>query len=85
MVYGDATIVGAHGDNDNVGSSGSADVFVRNGVNNWSEQAKLVADDGEADDYFGASIGMYYNTVLLWVHTNGPAYVYHEKDWNNSW
>ncbi len=42
-------MIGAHGDDDNGSYSGSAYVYVRsNGV--WSEQQKLTASDGAADD-----------------------------------
>ena len=48
-IDGDTAVIGAYGDDDNGSYSGSAYVYVRsNGV--WSEQQKLTASDGAADD-----------------------------------
>jgi hypothetical protein len=55
---GDTAVVGAAGDD--VGSTidqGSAYVFVRSG-GIWSEQAKLTAADGAANDWFGQSVAL---------------------------
>jgi len=63
-VYGDTVIIGAWGDNDNGYYSGSVHVFVRvNGV--WTQQAKLLAADGSTIDYFGYSVGIYGDTVIV--------------------
>jgi len=51
---GDYAIVGAYG---NDGYAGSAYVFKRNDAN-WSEQAKLTASDGAADDLFGICVSI---------------------------
>ncbi len=56
-ISGDYAIVGAYGDDDNGADSGSAYVFKRNGAS-WSQQAKLTASDGAADDYFGFSVSI---------------------------
>ena len=55
---GQYAIVGAYGD-DNAGGTdaGAAYVFLRSG-SSWTEQTKLVASDGAADDYFGWSVSM---------------------------
>ncbi|MBA7679911.1 hypothetical protein ES703_88217 [subsurface metagenome] len=53
-VSGDYTIAGAYGDDS---SSGSAYIFERSGTS-WSEQAKLLASDGAASDYFGWSVSI---------------------------
>ncbi len=45
---------------DDVGANsdqGSAYIFVRSGAS-WTQQAKLVASDGAADDYFGRSVSI---------------------------
>ena len=38
-------------------SQGAAYIFVRNG-NNWSQQAKLIASDGNSEDVFGISVSI---------------------------
>jgi hypothetical protein len=43
---------------------GAAYVFTRAGVV-WSQQQKLVAGDGEADDYFGFPVAVSGNTALI--------------------
>jgi hypothetical protein len=52
---GDYTLVGSCGDNDNGDDSGSAYIFRRDGTS-WSQQAKLLAYDGDAGDEFGLSV-----------------------------
>ena len=54
---GDYALVGAYKDNDNGSWSGSAYVFVRSGTS-WSQQAKLLASDGAAVDFFGYSVAL---------------------------
>jgi hypothetical protein len=56
-VSGTTAVVGAHRDDDNGSDSGSAYVFVRSGVI-WSQQTKLLADDGAMDDVFGISVAV---------------------------
>lgn len=62
---------------------GAAYVFVRNG-SAWTEQAKLTADDGTENDWFGIGIGLDGDTVIIGsyyaeVNSNpmqGSAYVF---------
>jgi hypothetical protein len=54
---GATALIGAYLDDQKKTDSGSAYVFShRSGT--WSEQAKLVADDAQAGDYFGASLAL---------------------------
>ena len=53
-VSGNYAIVGAYQNDDNGSSSGSAYIFLRSG-SSWSQQAKLTASDGAANDNFGIS------------------------------
>ncbi len=76
--YGD-DIVTMSGTNDN---QGSAYVFVRNGAT-WTEQAKLTASDGAVGDYFGISVALLGDTMIVGApvsaSTNmspGAAYVF---------
>ena len=62
---GDTALVGAYPDA--VGGNsyqGSAYVFTRSG-NTWTQQAKLVAADGAASDYFGWSVAVDGDTALV--------------------
>lgn len=54
---GQVALVGAWLDEDNGDDGGSAYVFVRNGTT-WSEEAKLLADDGAERDWFGLSVAL---------------------------
>jgi len=79
-VFEDTALVGSIHDESGIGS---AYVFVRNGAI-WSEQQKLVASDGESDDYFGGSVSLQNNTALVGAHRDdsesganaGSAYVF---------
>jgi FG-GAP repeat protein len=62
---GDTTVIGAH--RDTVGANttqGSAYVFIRSG-SSWTEQAKLTAADGAADDSFGYSVAVSGDTAVV--------------------
>lgn len=45
-------------------NQGATYIFTRNGVT-WSQQAKLLASDGEASDSFGASVALSGESVLI--------------------
>ncbi len=66
-VADDTVVVGAYGDDDNGSESGSAYVFVRSGTN-WNPEAKLVAGDGASYDYFGHSVAVAADTVVVGVY-----------------
>ena len=76
-VSGDTMVVGA----EQLAGAGAAYVFVRNaGV--WTQQAKLLAGDGNADDYFGSTVAISGDTVLVGAYAHsgggnaGAAYVF---------
>jgi hypothetical protein len=82
-IDGNTAIVGAYrkriGNNNH---QGAAYVFVRNGVN-WSQQARLVADDGVQFDNFGWSVGLSGDTAIVGAisgdgsfEEQGSAYVF---------
>jgi hypothetical protein len=56
-ISGDYAVVGAHWDDDAGSWSGSAHIFKRDGTA-WTEQAKITASDGAADDRFGGSVAI---------------------------
>ena len=63
-VDGETIMIGASGDDDNGADSGAAYVFTKaNRV--WSQVAKLTASEGEALDYFGQSVAVSGDTVLV--------------------
>ena len=63
-LFADHGIVGAPQNNDNGACSGSACIFKLNG-GIWSEQQKLIAGDGAAEDRFGISVAMSENWVVV--------------------
>nr|VFK22784.1 MAG: Disaggregatase related repeat-containing protein [Candidatus Kentron sp. LPFa]VFK35211.1 MAG: Disaggregatase related repeat-containing protein [Candidatus Kentron sp. LPFa] len=71
-IAGDYAIVGAINDDDKGDDSGSAYIFKRNGTS-WTQQAKLLASDGKADDWFGHSVSIAgdYAVVGAGWHDNG--------------
>jgi hypothetical protein len=83
-LWGDTVLVGAYADA--VGANtlqGSAYVFTRSGTT-WSQQGKLTASDGAAEDRFGYSVALWGNTALVGAPTDdvganenqGSAYFY---------
>ena len=81
-ISGGTVVIGAEGDDDKGISSGSAYVFMRGG-SSWSEQAKLTASDGAADDRFGHSVAIIGDTVVVGAFldddkgsSSGSAYVF---------
>jgi hypothetical protein len=74
-VSGDTVVVGAYGEassstgvnsmpNELAGDSGAAYVFVRSG-STWSQQAYLKASNTGVNDYFGASVAVSGDTVVI--------------------
>jgi hypothetical protein len=94
-VSGDTAVIGAYADDDNGGASGSAYVFIRSGVT-WSQQAKLLADDGAASDSFGRFVAVSGDTAVIGAlgdddngSDSGSAYVFNrdgvtwsQQKWN---
>jgi len=78
---GDYALIPANHDDQNGVNAGSAYVFVRTG-NNWTQQAKLLPDDGAANDLFGAP-AIDGDTVLIGAfrdddngENSGSAYIF---------
>ena len=79
-ISGNYAVIGAYKDDDNGVDSGSAYIFYYNGLS-WVEQAKLTASDGEAYDFFGESVAITDNYILVGAlnagdNNTGAAYVY---------
>ena len=85
-VSGDTVVVGVHGDDDNGSNSGSAYVFVEPGggwAGSLTQDAKLTASDGAADDRLGRSVAVSGDTVVVGASVDddngtdsGSAYVF---------
>jgi surface protein len=86
-IDGDTMVVGAFGNDDKGSQSGSAYVFTRDTAGDlasgWTQVAKLTADDGAEDDYFGSSVSIDGDTVVIGANkdrdkgiNSGSAYVF---------
>ena len=71
----------AYGDDDLGSNSGSAYVYTRSG-SVWTQQAKLLASDGVASDYFGWAVSLSGDGMMAVIgaynddSARGSAYVY---------
>ncbi len=79
---GDTLVASAYGDDDKGSSAGAAYVFTRSG-SLWSEQVKLTASDGAAEDWFGLPVCLDGDTVVIGAYcdddngsSSGSAYVF---------
>ncbi len=89
-ISGEVAVVGAYADDDNGASSGSAYVF-RYNEPNWVEEQKLLPSDGSNDCYFGCSVAVSGDVVVVGARNDpqvgsdpcGTAYVfrYNSSSW----
>ncbi|KAH8085544.1 hypothetical protein JL720_7530 [Aureococcus anophagefferens] len=92
-ISGDLVVVGAYGNNDAGSSSGSAYVFrTRNSGASWTQTAKLLASDAAAEDYFGYSVAISGDLVVVGAYRDddagsktGSAYVFRTTNDGGSW
>ena len=63
-ISGDYAVVGASSDDDNGTSSGSAYVFMRSNTT-WSEQAKLLPSVGAAFDFYGSTVSISGDYIVV--------------------
>ena len=89
-IHNDIIVVGAFYDGDAGTSSGSAYIFkTSDGGANWPQVAKLVAPDAEAGDFFGYSVAVEGNLVVVGAtqdDTNaGSAYAFLTSDGGATW
>ena len=78
-ISGDTVAVGHENDDDKGTNSGSAYIYTRDDAGSltasWTQRAKLLASDGAAGDYFGASVAISFDTVAVAAYSdddNGP-------------
>jgi len=69
-LLGDRALVGAIGNVGNGNNSGAAYVFTFDGAT-WSPQAKLIASDGAAFDFFGSAVSQSTNRALIGAPDDG--------------
>ncbi len=76
-ICGDTVVVGAPGDDDSGGASGSVYVFDRIG-GAWTQVAKLLPSDGNARDWFGGAVSISGDTLVVGADSDdaGSAYVF---------
>jgi hypothetical protein len=81
----DTAVVGASYEDGAGSARGAAYVYMRNsgGANNWGQLKKLTASDAENTDYFGASVAISGDTVVVGARLEdgagsdrGAAYIY---------
>jgi hypothetical protein len=89
-INSDHAIVGATGNDESGSSSGAAYIFVHDGESGWIEQAKLMASDGEAWEYFGVSVSISGDYVIVGAEGDeegfytGAAYIFF-RDGESGW
>jgi hypothetical protein len=71
-ISGDYAVVGAHADNDAGSRSGSAYIFKLDGTT-WTEEAKITASDGAADDWFGVSVAISGDCAVVGAYKDNDA------------
>jgi len=64
-IFDGTAIVGSRKDDDNGFESGSVHVFVHNGDDAWPHHSKLLAPDGATKDFFGYSLGIFGNNIIV--------------------
>jgi len=86
-IDGDTVVIGAYFDDDKGSDSGSVYVFTRDTAGDltsgWTQVAKLTASDGAASDYFGISVSIDGDTMVIGSYhdddkgyNSGSAYVF---------
>jgi hypothetical protein len=81
----DRVVVGAKWDYTHEVMTGSAYVF-EYGEGDWSQVAKLIADDGAEGDFFGASVAISGDYAVVGAIYDGPGSVYvFERQFDGEW
>jgi hypothetical protein len=87
-ISGNYAIVGAYGNDDGGGSSGSAYIFYRDqgGAGNWGVRRKLRAFDEAAGDYFGRAVDISGSYAVVGAYgdddggsSSGSAYIFYRN------
>ena len=85
-ISGDCAIVGALGNDDDGSGSGSAYIFERNESGGWTETQKLTASDAAEGDFFGGSVSISGDRVIVAASfdddggmNSGSAYIFERE------
>ena len=71
-ISGDTAAVGSSNDDDKGSDSGSAYVFLREGAT-WTQQPKLTASDGAANEFFGSAISISGDNLAVGAGRDGDS------------
>jgi len=63
-ISGETVVVGAYYEDTGGADAGAAYIFTRSGTT-WTQQAKIQASDAQAEDYFGTSVAISGDTVVV--------------------
>ena len=85
-IDGGVAVIGAQYDDDNGYDSGSVYVFEQQADGTWQQIAKLTADDGAEGDWFGSSVALDGDVVVIGAQydddngdDSGSVYVYEQQ------
>ena len=88
-ISGDYAVIGAFGADDIINNRGAAYIFHRSGTN-WTQQARISAYDADEDDWFGWSVSIDGDYVVIGAvedddngSSSGSAYIFHRN--GTSW
>lgn len=78
-ISGDYAVVGAYYENAGGTGAGAAYIFHRSGET-WTQQQKLTPSDAAVNDYFGWSVSINGDYVMIGTPGKNSAYVFHRSD-----
>lgn len=84
----DHAVVGARNDDDNGAFSGSIYIYERDG-DSWSQSGKIISDDGRLFDYFGNSVAISGDDIIVGSPgddvSSGAAFIIHRDVETGDW
>ncbi len=90
-ISGNRSVIGAPRVDDNGQNSGAAYIFERDSDGRWTQVVKLSPDDGEREDFFGASVSISGDRAIVGSELDadegvatGSAYIF-ERDSDGAW
>lgn len=96
-IHGDYAVVGVEGydggDGDPLANAGAVYIYHRTGANTWDDGTKIIAPDAQAFDYFGRSVSIYGDNIIVGAFQEdngtgdpildcGSAYIFHRTGTN---
>ncbi len=64
-LYGNMALIGAWGENEMADGAGATYVFYKNSAGTWQQKRKIVAPDAAVDEYFGNSVVLTADTIVV--------------------